>query len=90
MYILARKNGTMNRRINEYYADTKEDLNQIPKDDIPMGSKCYVITTGEVYMADSTKTWYPYASGGGAGTEAITMEQLEEKLKPYTFIEEEE
>lgn len=87
MFILARKNGAMNRTVHEYYADTKEDMNTIPQEEVPMGSTCYIISTGETFMADSAKIWQPYSVGGGGG---ITIQQLEEALKPYVYLEESE
>lgn len=66
--ILAGKNGEFNRTVNYFYADTKADMNDINPGDITMGSRCYIINTGDTYMANSSKEWMPYASGGGSAS----------------------
>lgn len=42
--------------VNEYVADTEDDIKDLPITDAP-GSVCIVIATSNVYMLDNQKTW---------------------------------
>ena len=49
----------------DFIADKEADVNDLPteEDKVEIGSSCLVITTANVYMLDSTRTWV--ALGGG-------------------------
>lgn len=56
-------------RSMEYLADTKEDLQDIPKS--PMGSTCFVIAESITYMCNSKNEWVALkssSSNSGSGS----------------------
>lgn len=55
MIKLIESNGSY--RINEYVVDTPDDIKNLPRDGIMMGSSAIVISTAEVYMLNSANEW---------------------------------
>lgn len=56
MYKLTSSNGEIVYGVNEYVLDTSEDLKNLPPH-CAMGSSAIVISTGEVYMKNSSNEW---------------------------------
>lgn len=50
-----------------FEADTVEDMQAIDVSHVIMGSRCYIIDTGEWYALNSQKQWKAVPSGGGGG-----------------------
>jgi hypothetical protein len=46
-----------NREIFQHLCDTVEDLKNIPPTQINFGSLAYIVSTGELYIANSDKEW---------------------------------
>ena len=74
MNIMTKRGSQDNVNIYEHYCDTKADLDNIPKDQIGLGSTAIVLKdeNGElgVYLADSNKEWIPISmSSGDSGTD---------------------
>lgn len=57
MNIMLKDGSHINREIFQHLCDTAEDLKNIPSNQINFGSLAYIITTGELYIADSNKEW---------------------------------
>lgn len=57
MNILLRDGDEPNREIYQHLCDTVEDLKNIPSKQINFGSLAYVVSTGELYIADSSLNW---------------------------------
>lgn len=57
MQIKIGQGGKVNYDFSKWIVDTEEEISKLPIS--PMGSKAYVIHTGEAWMADSVGTWYP-------------------------------
>lgn len=67
MYILEKIGRVPNTPVNTYKCDTVDDLQLIETENIPMGSICYVISTGTTYHFNSNHQWIAQPSGGGGG-----------------------
>lgn len=57
MNILLKDGNTVNRDIYQYMCDDISDLKNIPSNQINFGSLAYIISTGELYIANSNKEW---------------------------------
>ena len=57
MNIMLKDGSHINREIYQHLCDTIEDLAKIPSNQINFGSLAYIISTGELYIADSNKQW---------------------------------
>ena len=57
MNILLKDGSHTNREVYQHLCDTIEDLNNIPRNQINFGTLAYIISTGELYIADSDKNW---------------------------------
>lgn len=57
MNIMLKDGSHINREIFQHLCDTIEDLNNIPSNQINFGSLAYIISTGELYIANSNKQW---------------------------------
>ena len=57
MNIMLKDGSHINREIYQHLCDTVEDLANIPSNQINFGSLAYVVSTGELYIADSNKQW---------------------------------
>lgn len=57
MNILLRDGEAHNREIYQHLCDNPEDLILIPKNQINFGSLAYIISTGELYIANSDLEW---------------------------------
>lgn len=51
------ENGKSTYNLKEYVVDTQEDIKNLPTSGIQMGSTAFVISTGAVYMLNSSKEW---------------------------------
>ena len=51
------ENGKSTYNLKEYVVDTQEDIKNLPTSGIRMGSTAFVISTGTVYMLNSSKEW---------------------------------
>lgn len=47
----------INRDTFQHLCDTTEDLKNIPSSQINFGSLAYIVSTGELYIANSNKEW---------------------------------
>lgn len=41
----------------QFIADSDEDVSELPKEDIPIGSTCYVISSGKILISNSKCEW---------------------------------
>lgn len=57
MNILLKDGNTVNREIYQHLCDDISDLEKIPSNKINFGSLAYIISTGELYIADSDLNW---------------------------------
>ena len=57
MNILLKDGNTINREIYQHLCDDISDLEKIPSNKINFGSLAYIISTGELYIADSDLNW---------------------------------
>lgn len=57
MNIMLKDGSHINREIFQHLCDTVEDLTNIPPNQINFGSLAYVVSTGELYIANSNKQW---------------------------------
>ena len=57
MNILLRDGDTINKEVYQHLCDDVSDLEKIPSNRINFGSLAYVISTGELYIADSDLRW---------------------------------
>lgn len=57
MNILLKDGSHVNREIYQHLCDNVSDLAKIPPNQINFGSLAYIISTGELYIADSDKNW---------------------------------
>lgn len=55
MYKITKNDNDVAYGIKELVCDTPEDLTNLPP--CSMGSTCIAISTGEVYMLNSSKEW---------------------------------
>lgn len=70
MYKIVKSNGDIAHDITEFMVDTTEDIQTLPPY-VGMGSKAYVINTGELYVKNGKNEWKLSAtsSGGGSGSD---------------------
>ena len=57
MNILSKFGEAVNVATYQHICDNVEDLQKIPMDQINLGSRAYIIATGELYIANSDKEW---------------------------------
>lgn len=57
MIAVLSENGKSTYNLKEYVVDTQEDIKDLPTSGIQMGSTAFVISTGTVYMLNSSKEW---------------------------------
>lgn len=57
MNIMLKDGSHINRENYQHLCDTVEDLANIPSNQINFGSLAYIVSTGELYIADSNKQW---------------------------------
>lgn len=57
MNILLKDGSQTNREVYQHLCDEISDLSKIPSNQINFGSLAYVISTGELYIANSNKEW---------------------------------
>jgi hypothetical protein len=74
------KRGSLDNQITyEHYCDTKTDLENIPKNEITLGTVAVVLKDENnemgIYIADSNKEWNSFSSGGSSAEE-IELEEL--------------
>ena len=63
--ILIKVGQSFNVPVHTYKADTKEDMNTIDLQGVPIGSKCYVINDGKWYMLNSDGKWKAMSLSSG-------------------------
>ena len=68
-YILRQKGSNTNILCHYFECDEESDLSTINTSFAPMGSRCYVINSGNLYALNSAKVWkkVPISTGGGGG-----------------------
>ena len=54
-----------NVAVNYYEVDTERDMQEIDVVNAPMGSRCYIINTGDTYALNSNKEWKSVPKGSG-------------------------
>ena len=57
MNILLKDGSHTNREVYQHLCDDISDLAKIPPNQINFGTLAYIISTGELYIADSDKNW---------------------------------
>lgn len=57
MNILLKDGSHVNREIYQHLCDDVSDLEKIPSNQINFGTLAYIVSTGELYIADSDKNW---------------------------------
>ena len=57
MNILLKDGSTVNRDIYQHLCDDISDLKNIPSNQINFGTLAYIVSTGELYIANSNKEW---------------------------------
>lgn len=57
MNILLKDGSHTNREVYQHLCDDISDLTKIPPNQINFGTLAYIISTGELYIADSDKNW---------------------------------
>lgn len=71
MNIMTKRGSLDNNITYEHYCDTKADLNNIPKDQITLGSAAIVLQDEDgslgIYLANSNKEWISFSAGGNEG-----------------------
>lgn len=69
MYKIVRSNGDMAHDITEFIVDSVEDIKTLPGY-VSMGSKVYVIDSGELYIKNGKNEWkyVPTTNGSGSGS----------------------
>lgn len=68
-YILRQKGSNTNILCHYFECDEESDLSTINTSSAPMGSRCYVINSGNLYVLNSAKVWKkaPVPTGGSGG-----------------------
>lgn len=66
MYKIVKSNGDTAHDIAEFIVDAVEDIVSLPSY-VAMGSKAYVIDTGELYIKNGHNEWRKTVSAGGGG-----------------------
>lgn len=56
MISITKRSGNESQYVNEYIADTEEDILKLPKDCSP-GSTALCVATSSVYIMNSNKEW---------------------------------
>ena len=64
-YILNKVGQSFNVPVHIYVADTKEDMNTIDIQGVPMGSRCHIINNGKWYMLNSERKWRAMSLSSG-------------------------
>ena len=67
MYKIVKSNGDIAHDITEFMVDTVEDIATLPPH-AGMGSKAYVIESGELYIKNGKKEWRRASTSSGSGT----------------------
>lgn len=67
MYKIIKSNGDTAHDITEFMVDTVEDIQSLPPY-AGMGSKVYVINSGELYIKNGKNEWKLSSSVGGGGS----------------------
>ena len=62
-YILRKIGNADNIAVNQYEADTELDIKDINVQEAPMGSRCYVIESGNTYILNGSKEWRSGSNG---------------------------
>lgn len=62
-YILRKVGNATNIAVNQYEADTELDIKDINVQEAPMGSRCYVIESGNTYVLNGSKEWRSNLNG---------------------------
>ena len=62
-YILRKVGNATNIAINQYEADTELDIKDINVQEAPMGSRCYIIESGNTYVLNGSKEWRSGSNG---------------------------
>ena len=62
-YILRKVGNATNIAVNQYEADTELDIKDINVQEAPMGSRCYVIESGNTYVLNGSKEWRSNSNG---------------------------
>jgi hypothetical protein len=57
MNILLKDGNTINREVYQHLCDEPSDLKKIPSNQINFGTLAYIVSTGELYIANSDKEW---------------------------------
>lgn len=72
-YILRQKGSNTNILCHYFECDEESDLSTIDTSSAPMGSRCYVINSGNLYVLNSKKDWKkaPVSTGGGGDVPSI-------------------
>lgn len=66
MYKIVKSNGDVAHDVTEFMVDTIEDISTLPAH-AGMGSKVYVIDSGELYIKNSKKEWKRVSTSSGPG-----------------------
>lgn len=70
-YILKQEGKTPNIPFKHFICDTVDDMSKIDLNgiinEVPMGSTCYIINTGDIYYLNSKKGWIKKPSNGNSG-----------------------
>lgn len=68
-YILKKIGKATNIPCQYFECDEESDLSTINTSSAPMGSRCYVINSGNLYALNSAKVWkkVPVSTGGDSG-----------------------
>ena len=61
--ILRKVGNATNIAVNQYEADTELDIKDINVQEAPMGSRCYVIESGNTYILNGSKEWRSGSNG---------------------------
>ena len=61
--ILRKVGNSTNIAVNQYEADTELDMKDINVQEAPMGSRCYVIESGNTYVLNGSKEWRSNLNG---------------------------
>ena len=64
-HILRKIGNASNVSVYRYEEDTEADMRAIDVSMAPMGSRCYIINTGDTYALNSNKEWKPVPKGSG-------------------------
>ena len=85
MNIMTKRGSLDNVVTYEHYCDTKADLDNIPKDQITLGTIALVLVDDDdaigIYMADSNKQWHAISSfSGGSGSGGDSEDEEDEYM----------